>query len=133
MDSPVMVASSSAPSPSRITPSTGTRAPGRSTTTSPGIRSATGTSLTLPSGACRRAVSGRSAINASTARRARPMARCSSVVEMLNSVSSTAPSSGAPTPAAARAATTISRSMSSTRSRHSTDSARSPVGTPPAR
>ena len=39
--------------------------------------------MTVPSGPLRSAVSGRSAIKASMARRARPSARSSSVVEML--------------------------------------------------
>ncbi|WP_236042309.1 hypothetical protein [Tritonibacter mobilis] len=87
----------------------------------------------VPLAVLRKAVSGRSAISASMARRARPSTRSSSVVEMLNSVSSTAPSNGAPTTAAAMAAAIISRSMSSTRSRHRVESARQPVGRPPAR
>jgi hypothetical protein len=98
MDSPVMLASSMPPRPATITPSAGTRAPGRSTTTSPTASSPRRDLLDTPSAVLRSAVSGRSAISASTARRARPSARSSSVVETLNSVSSTAPSNGAPTP-----------------------------------
>ena len=132
MDSPVMLASSIPPRPLMITPSVGTRAPGRSTTTSPTASSDAGTSSTLPSVPLSSAVSGRSAISASIARRARPSARCSSVVEMLNSVKSTAPSKGAPTTAAAIAATTMSRSMSRMCSRQSAARARHAAGIPPA-
>ena len=45
-----MFASSSEPRPLTITPSAGTRAPGRSTTTSFTLRSAAGISATVPSG-----------------------------------------------------------------------------------
>ena len=52
----------------------GTVAPGRRITTSPTASSAAETSATAPSAFFRNAVSGRSAIKASTARRARPSA-----------------------------------------------------------
>jgi len=133
MDSPVTLASSMPPRPAVITPSVGTRAPGRRTTTSPTASSPAATSSTAPPAVLRGAVSGRSAISASMARRARPSARSSSVFEMLNSVSSTAPSNGAPTTAAAMAAAIIRRSMSRTCSRHSSETARQAVGNPPAR
>ena len=133
IDSPVMFASSREPRPLTIVPSAGTRAPGRSTTTSSTLRLAAGTSETVPSEALRNAVSGRNSINASMARRARPSARSSSVVEILNSVSRTAPSKGAPTAAAATAATTISRSMSRMRSSHRVTAARNAAGSPPVR
>ena len=51
MDSPVSIASSTADSPSKTTPSTGTRSPGLSTTRSPAFSSATGTSSSCATGA----------------------------------------------------------------------------------
>ena len=86
--------------------------------------------LDLPSSVLRKAVSGRSAISASIARCARPIALSSSVVDRLNRVSSTAPSTAAPMTAAAIAATIISRSILSVRSLHSHLKARKPAGTP---
>ncbi len=49
MDSPVIMDSSIADWPSRMTPSTGTFSPGRTTTTSPTFTCSTGTSTSFPS------------------------------------------------------------------------------------
>lgn len=78
-------------------------------------------------------LSGRNSIKASMACFARPMARSSRVVDKLNNVSRIAPSSDAPAPAAATAATIIRRSMSITFLSHSVRSARQPTGSPPAK
>ena len=58
VDSPVSIDSSTAESPAVTVPSVGTRSPGRKTTVSPARSSATGTCVSAPSAARRRAVAG---------------------------------------------------------------------------
>ena len=76
-DSPVSIDSSSSADPSAITPSAGTRPPGRTSTRSPTARSPTGT-VSTRSPTTRSAWSGRRAASASRAPEAWPRARISS-------------------------------------------------------
>jgi hypothetical protein len=77
IDSPVSIDSSSADAPSTITPSTGTRSPGRTRSRSPARTWSSGTSCSRPSRSTR-AVAGRSFSRAPTAPAAWPLARASS-------------------------------------------------------
>ena len=77
-DSPVSIASLNDETPSVITPSTGTFAPGRITTRSPAISAATATSSVPPSAVPRRAVSGKRRTSSSSARDAPRTDRISS-------------------------------------------------------
>ncbi len=72
-DSPVIIDSSSSAAPSTIRPSAGTRAPGRTSTTSPTRRSVTGTG-SIPASVTRSASSGSSAASAASAPCAWPIA-----------------------------------------------------------
>ena len=68
LDSPVNMDSLSSLSPSKISPSAGTFAPGRISTISPGRSAARGTSSTVPSSRTRSAVAGNNFTNSSNAR-----------------------------------------------------------------
>ena len=69
-DSPVSMASLKPEEPSVISPSTGTLAPGRTITRSPGCNALIGTSCRLPSPSMRVALSGSSLTSSSRAREA---------------------------------------------------------------
>ena len=90
-DSPVIIDSSNAAEPVSIVPSAGTRPPGRTSTRSPGRRSAMATSL-VPAPSTRSAMSGRSAASASRALDAWPIAfiscQCPSSITSISSTSS---------------------------------------------
>ena len=70
--SPVSMLSSTPPSPSTTSPSSGTRSPGRTSTTSPTRRMSVGTSVSEPFSPRSRAVSGVRAIS----RRMAPVVLC---------------------------------------------------------
>ncbi len=88
--SPVSSDSSRWLAPSTISPSTGTRSPGRITTRSPTRTRASGRSCSEPSGAITRAVSGASARSARIASTVRCLARDSSHLPSITSVMTTA-------------------------------------------
>ena len=102
--------------PTTTTPSAGSLSFGRTKTTSPNCNSPTAILCVLPS---RRtvAVSGASSAKASMARRARPIAYCSSECPMPNRNSNSAPSAHLPSAAAPMAATSVRVSMAKRRSR----------------
>ena len=79
MDSPVSIDSSTALPPERTSPSTGSRSPGRTITTSPLATCSTGTSTSVPSSAPRwtRAVLGCRATSERRAAEVRLLARAS--------------------------------------------------------
>ncbi len=84
--SPVSIDSSTLEAPSRTTPSTGTFSPGRTRSRSPGRTSSSGTSLSLPSSASRRAVFGARPSSALIAPLVRARARSSSTCPISTSV-----------------------------------------------
>ncbi len=116
--SPVMVAWSTSPVPSRTRPSAPIRSPGRTSTVSPTVNSSTGTvSSPYPepepaSPVSRVAVAGARSSRPRTESAVRAVAIASSAPEVAKMTISSAPSITCPTAAAPRAATIISRSTS---------------------
>lgn len=114
--SPVMDAWSTSEPPSSTVPSAGTRSPGRTTTTSPAVRSAAGTARSCPP-ASTVACSGARSVSPRTASAVRRVATVSSAPEVAKMTMSSAPSKTWPSASAPIAASTMSRSTSRVRSR----------------
>ena len=121
--SPVIEAWSTSPAPSSTAPSAPIRSPGRTTTRSPTASSAVSTTSSTPSGRSRVARSGARSSRARTESAVRRVTNASNAPEVAKMTINRAPSNTCPIAAAASAATIISRSTSSDRSR----SARSPA------
>ncbi|GAA1550157.1 hypothetical protein GCM10009678_36360 [Actinomadura kijaniata] len=115
--SPVMVAWSTSLAPSSTRPSAPTRSPGRTRTVSPTRSRSVGTVSSAPSPDSRVAVAGARSSRPRTESAVRAVATASSAPEAAKMTISSAPSSTWPIAAAPSAASTISRSTSSVRSR----------------
>ena len=85
IDSPVSIDSSTALSPERISPSTGMRSPGRTSSTSPGTTWPTGTSISAFAADHARTVGGCSSTSARNAVDVRRFARASSTLPVSTS------------------------------------------------
>ena len=108
--SPVTGASSRSPAPSMISPSAGTRSPGRTRMTAPTATVSAATSVVTPSTSTK-AVLGTRAASPWMLLRARPAATPSSISPTRNSKTTAAASSAAPMKTAPTAAMVISISM----------------------
>ena len=127
--SPVTGLSSSAELPSMMTPSPGTRSPGRTSTRSPITSAAAGTCSVVPSGRRRCAMRGIWPASARMPARARPAATFSNNSPMANSNTTTAASSAAPITVAPIAAVHISVSIENGLPTRARAMARRPNGT----
>lgn len=111
--SPVMVAWSTSPAPSRTWPSAPIRSPGRTRIVSPTFNCAASTLSSVPSGRSLVAVEGARSSRPRTESAVRAVATASRAPEVAKMTISSAPSRTWPIAAAPSAATTISRSTSS--------------------
>ena len=127
--SPVTVLSSKADLPSTISPSHGTRSPGRTWTMSPTASRTAATSSTPPPTPSRRAVRGMRPPRARMPARARPAATLSNISPIAKRSTTVAASSAAPIATAPRAATHINVSMENGVPAHANATARRPKGT----